>query len=238
MGNPFGTTLDLIRDFDHARTGAEIGLLLLKFSEPYGATNVLAGIIPKRGQRARNNVMIGLWPKEWSDRYFAREYIWDDPTISRVSSEAAPFFWDELSGTLDHNEKARRIMAEARDFSLVCGFTMSSQTIEGDVIGLSIAGQRFDPDPNVRRQLHLLGTYAIARALLLREQLDETPSLTLREQTILQWVATGRSMDAIGNVLGISSHGVDKHLRNVREKLDVPNTTAAIAKALRLRLIL
>jgi DNA-binding NarL/FixJ family response regulator len=61
--------------------------------------------------------------------------------------------------------------------------------------------------------------------------------LTDREHEILELLTEGQSQKKIAATLDISTHTVDTHLRNIYGKLQVHSRTAAVAKALRERLI-
>lgn len=61
--------------------------------------------------------------------------------------------------------------------------------------------------------------------------------LTTRELEALKYLAAGYSSDEIGRQLYISKQTVDTHRRNIINKLRVPNVTAAVAYALRNKLI-
>jgi LuxR family quorum sensing-dependent transcriptional regulator len=129
-------------------------------------------------------------------------------------------------------------MDEAGDFKLRQGFTIPLTTLEGDVAGFSIAGEHLEISPEDRGVLTLLATYALGRSILLREEEGRfTISLTPRERETLQWAAEGKSEWEIGERMGISEHGVDKHMRSAREKLGTRTRTHAVAEAMRLRLI-
>lgn len=69
-----------------------------------------------------------------------------------------------------------------------------------------------------------------------REKL-EGPELTQREGEVLTLMAKGFVKKEIADQLGISFHTVDGYLRQVYEKLEVPNKNAAVAEALRRGLI-
>jgi DNA-binding NarL/FixJ family response regulator len=60
----------------------------------------------------------------------------------------------------------------------------------------------------------------------------EVPSLTERERTILDAVATGLTTAAISKNLWVSEHTVKFHLTNIYRKLGVPNRAGAIRYAL------
>jgi two-component system nitrate/nitrite response regulator NarL len=67
----------------------------------------------------------------------------------------------------------------------------------------------------------------------------ESPiSLTPREQDVLGLLAQGCSNKQIARRIGLSEHGVKRHVTNLLAKLNAPNRTLAVAIALRYGLIL
>lgn len=62
-------------------------------------------------------------------------------------------------------------------------------------------------------------------------------ALTRREREILLWIANGKSYWETARILSISEGTVRIHLASIRKKLDAPNTTNAVAKALYQRVI-
>jgi len=63
------------------------------------------------------------------------------------------------------------------------------------------------------------------------------PSLTQRERDVLRLLADGLSNEEIGKRLFVSAETVRTHVRKAMEKLDADTRTAAVARALRERLI-
>ncbi|MEM7012106.1 MAG: response regulator transcription factor [Verrucomicrobiota bacterium] len=63
------------------------------------------------------------------------------------------------------------------------------------------------------------------------------PSITQREHDVLTLLAEGLVKKEIADRLGLSFHTVDGYLRQIYEKLNVPNKNAAVAEALRRGLI-
>jgi LuxR family transcriptional regulator/LuxR family quorum-sensing system transcriptional regulator CciR len=72
---------------------------------------------------------------------------------------------------------------------------------------------------------------------LLVPTLGELPSLSAREAEVLRWVVRGKSNAAIGDILGISAHTVDAHLRRIYLKLGVFDRISAALRALGFGLI-
>ena len=62
-------------------------------------------------------------------------------------------------------------------------------------------------------------------------------AVTAREREALQLAADGWKDQEIAARMGISHHGVEKHLRSVRDKLEARNTTHALAIAMRLGVV-
>ncbi len=72
---------------------------------------------------------------------------------------------------------------------------------------------------------------------LLTEKLGKMPVLSAREAEVLTWAARGKSNTAIGEILGISAHTVDAHLRRVYLKLGVFDRMSAALRGLGFGLI-
>jgi LuxR family transcriptional regulator, quorum-sensing system regulator CciR len=72
---------------------------------------------------------------------------------------------------------------------------------------------------------------------LLAPALGDLPSLSAREAEVLRWVARGKSNAAIAEILGISAHTVDAHLRRIYLKLGVFDRISAALRALGFGLI-
>jgi LuxR family quorum-sensing system transcriptional regulator CciR len=72
---------------------------------------------------------------------------------------------------------------------------------------------------------------------LIAPTLGTLPSLSAREAEVLGWVARGKSNGAIAEILGISAHTVDAHLRRIYLKLGVFDRISAALRALGFGLI-
>ena len=63
------------------------------------------------------------------------------------------------------------------------------------------------------------------------------PKLTAREKEVLNWTREGKSAWAVGQILSMSEHTVNFHLRNAMGKLNVSGKHMAILRAMSLGLI-
>jgi LuxR family transcriptional regulator, quorum-sensing system regulator BjaR1 len=232
-------TLSFIAAVDRAGSPDAVAETVLSVVKPFGFSQVFAGIIPVPGMSAQQqvaNVVLHRWPDKWSQRYFAQGYLFDDPTIQRVTTSTEPFLWSELEGGYRRRSSASRIMNEAREFDLGFGFTVPMLTLDGQSAGFSIASDRGELPPHYRGALQLLAMYSFGRALSL---IDVPPpvKLTPREADVLQWIAEGKSDWEISKILHVSEHLVDKMARQIRLKFGAANRTQAVAQALRHRII-
>lgn len=62
-------------------------------------------------------------------------------------------------------------------------------------------------------------------------QLRQSFGLTARESDVLAWIAKGKSNRDIGEILGLSSRTVNKHLEQIYVKLGVENRASAAVRA-------
>lgn len=61
--------------------------------------------------------------------------------------------------------------------------------------------------------------------------------LSSREKEILRWTGDGKTAEDIGKILHLSQSTINFHLRKVMFKLNAPNKTSAIIKAIHLNLL-
>ena len=232
-------TFDVMRDFARAQSVAEVHTTLLRYSRPYGATHILAAIIPNRiikPDEQQNYLVLGHWPDEWIGRYFERQYVRRDPTILHSMTRVQPLWWTDIYLPAGHPSQV--MMDEAKEFLLVEGLTIPQLTVDGHRIALSFSGDRIDKSKKTETILTVLASYAVARALEIRSNADVVPvRLTERERECLAWISEGKSADEIAGILGIVQRVVERRLQNAREKLSALTTAQAVATAIRLGLL-
>ncbi|HBY26815.1 MAG TPA: autoinducer-binding protein, partial [Bradyrhizobium sp.] len=59
-------------------------------------------------------------------------------------------------------------VAEAATFGLKEGFALALPSLDGNLIGFAIAGESLKVDARKRHELRIIATYAVGRALRLR----------------------------------------------------------------------
>jgi LuxR family quorum sensing-dependent transcriptional regulator len=91
-------------------------------------------------------------------------------------------------------------------------------------------------DRATRRTLSLIANYAYARLVTMERPMAK-PNLSDRELEVLAWAAEGKTDQEIGAIIGLSSHTIDKYMRQIKTSLDAATRTGAIVAAIRCGLI-
>ena len=157
--------------------------------------------------------------------------------VKYALSSRLPFTWREMEKRLPLSEQEKRIMKEGSEAGLYDGIAIPIHGPFGETMIASMASSSgLDNAKEKLPYLNLLAQqfHTIASSNLL-DPISNGPaiSLTRREAEVLRWVATGKSNWAISEILGISEHGVDFHLRNTFRKLNVNTRISASLKAIR-----
>lgn len=69
------------------------------------------------------------------------------------------------------------------------------------------------------------------RPAITRRASAATSPLTAREVEVLRWTADGKTSGEIADIMNITEHTVNFHIKNSLVKLDASNKTAAVVKA-------
>ncbi|MGO9482976.1 MAG: autoinducer binding domain-containing protein [Rhodomicrobium sp.] len=238
-------TCDVIGKLSRAVTAQDICDGVTSFTSRYGLTSMFAASLPapreRKGGVRRRHLLVGAFPPEWMDRYFAQDYVHIDPIARRSKCDPSPFLWSESVPFArgEHGAAVNRMFGEAREFNLKAGFVVPMNTLEGDVIAMSLGGEAADLPPDARGMISMIGAYAIGRSIELRgwERKRKRSKLTVRELECLKWAADGKTEWEISIILQISEHTAGKHLSNAIRKLGAVNRTHAVANAIRWGLI-
>jgi DNA-binding NarL/FixJ family response regulator len=146
----------------------------------------------------------------------AGEILWATPQAQRLFGTQLPFLsrhirvWADREGGMEALNGGSSEVA-APDGATVTIVALGGIGSEEHLFRLSPAGR----DDNVTR-------------------LQQHFGLTRREAEVLIWIAHGKSNKDIGDILGMSSRTVNKHLEQIYAKLGVENRSSAAISALHL----
>lgn len=224
----------LIDEFHRVSDPLEITRSVAKVGSRFGLTAFVLAGLPDEAQQLSESILLDAWPRAWLARYLEAGHLSHDPCARHCWTSSEPFTWTEISPKLLAEPRAMQVLNEAGEHGFTGGLCIPLHTLDG-LRGLSFAGDRIELPPGSRRMLTILAVYACAAAERASRGKDEqrpVARLTLREREVLRWIAVGKTVDEIGDILNVSAHTVTEHLRKVRVKLDAANTTHALVKAL------
>jgi LuxR family transcriptional regulator len=196
--------------FDHVAYG---------FQAPYPVTN------PKL-------TLLNNYPTAWQQRYAQAGYLFTDPTVAHGRQSQTPILWSEQAFASN-----RALWADAQDHGIKTGWAQSSleRSGAGSLLTLCrcaepLTANELQAKETSMRWLVQVAHVSLSRAISAQED-PACAALTTREREVLQWSADGKSAQDIADILIVSKSTVDFHLKNVINKLQSPNKTAAVARA-------
>ncbi len=185
-------------------------------------------------------LMVNNYPSDWRARYALRGYVDQDPTVVHGTKSHEPLVWsDEVFASVPE------FWEEAKSMGLRVGWAHATPTRNG-VAGMLTLARSADPLTEAEleasclqmRWLSSISHMGFQRLVDTRAMAcPQIVELTSREKEVLRWSAVGKTISDISDILLISADTVRFHTRNVLEKLNVSNRTAAVARAAYLNLL-
>jgi LuxR family transcriptional regulator/LuxR family quorum-sensing system transcriptional regulator CciR len=173
------------------------------------------------------------------DRYVGDRLYRQNPLLLHSLSTTAPFYFDEVdAGTVRGSERAFLEEVRRADFLRGLGVQVFGPNGRNGYCGLGfVAGvTRLDPQ-DVRTYQWACQLAHLRYCAILLPTLGPPPRLSRRETEVLAWVARGKTNTSIGEILGISGHTVDAHLRRIYLKLGVFDRISAAVRGIGVGLI-
>ncbi len=176
--------------------------------------------------------ILSNYPESWQRRYAQAGYLRNDPTVAHGRKCEEPVLWTEKLFV-----DTPQLWADAQDHGLRVGWAQSSLdgTGAGSMLTLCRSHEALTARELLAREPHMRWLvqvmHVICSKLLLKQTADTLPTLSRREREVLKWTADGKSAQDIADILLLSKHAVDFHIKNVSSKLQVTNKTAAVARA-------
>jgi DNA-binding CsgD family transcriptional regulator len=187
---------------------------------------------------------VGNTPQAYLEASQNNDSVARDPVIRQMKSLSLPFWYDQGFYT---SAGAGDLWEEQAAFGYRTGIAVALHLPDHKHFILGV--DRDVPLPEGEGQLtrmmadlQLLAVHAQAAAVKVllpkpSESDTPTPRLTPREVEILRWTMEGKSAWGVGQLLSVSEHTVNFHLRNIFRKLDASSKHQAVLKALALKLI-
>lgn len=209
--------------------GTEVGRVLYHHLPPIGAEDD-TGI----------SVVADGFPEELVARYVGERLYRRNPLLAHAQQSATPFYFDEIDTLKVLSEREREWIAEVKAAGLANGLGVP---VFGPGGRNGYFGLGFNPGVTRLDPVDVPRIQAVCQLAHLRycgqimAGLCAPPNLSERETEVLVWVARGKSNTAIADILGISAHTVDAHLRRIYLKLAVYDRITAAIRGIGMGLI-
>jgi LuxR family transcriptional regulator/LuxR family quorum-sensing system transcriptional regulator CciR len=180
------------------------------------------------------------FPEELVERYIHERHYRDNPAVAAARRQVEPVYWEDAAASAGLSDRERAFVETYRAAHLGCGVSIPVYGPNGrdGQCGLGfVAGVR-RLRPAVLSEFQWVCQLAHLRyCAILIPTLGPRPRLSDREVEVLGWVARGKSNSLIGDILGISAHTVDAHMRRICLKLGVSDRISAAVRGIGIGLI-
>lgn len=195
--------------------------------------------VDKRSFASRKPKFLVTYPENWQLEYRKSFAERKDPVLLAGLSEMLPFDWQRLKERLPESDT---MLGIAREYGIGRqGMSIPIRGASGARALFSVTGDYNDRDWYDLRRQYLRDFVIIAN--FFHKKIgggvsDAVPELSEREKEILQFCALGNTASEVSKKLQISISTVKYFLNQIHYKLDVLNTTHAVAKALKFGIII
>lgn len=140
----------------------------------------------------------------------------EDPTFLK-----APELWEEYYADGHYGGWAQSIIESKNLFSMIY-VDSNAPLLQKDL-------------DNIDLKMQWVAVSVLTKINQIR--LRQNIKLSEREKEVLRWTGDGKTSSEIGQILNLSHSTINFHIRNAMFKLDAPNKTSAVVKAIYLHLL-
>jgi LuxR family transcriptional regulator/LuxR family quorum-sensing system transcriptional regulator CciR len=211
--------------------------LVTEYFETTDVARMIYHHLPPLGAPDGNRVDVAAHgvPDDLVSRYVEERLYLSNPMLRHALQSVEPFYFDEIAARNDLDASERAFIEDVRALGLLNGLGVQVFGPNGrnGYCGLGLRPGVTRIDPSELRNFQWVCQLAHLRYCgMLQSALGPTPSLSEREAEVLSWVARGKSNTSIAEILGISVHTVDAHLRRIYLKLGVYDRISAAVRGI------
>lgn len=176
--------------------------------------------------------LLNNYPSPWQEHYSRSGYLFTDPTVIHGRQSQDSLIWNDQAFVSNPT-----LWRDAQDHGIRAGWAQSSleSSGAGSLLTLCRSSESITASELQAKEPQMRWLVQVAHVSLSRAIMDKDAQmpavLTSREREVLQWTADGKTAQDIADILVLSKSVVDFHLKNSIKKLDSPNKTAAVARA-------
>lgn len=176
------------------------------------------------------------YPADWMAYYSQYGFDQIDPVVVHACRHVGVFEWADLPTKLALTRKQRLCLELGEEAGLYNGVCSSFRGPRNEMAGFGLATSErrdaFSGNLDVVNAVCNHFYIAYRRLHQAEDDRDDDVHLTAREREILTWAAIGKTDAEIGEILAVSVHAVDFHMRNIRRKLNAHSRILAVVKAI------
>lgn len=177
---------------------------------------------------------------EYLERYFTNDLFRNAPMVRWAEQNAGACSWSiirEHAANGGMSAASLKILELNREFRVDAGYTISFKGLTAGGFGaIGLAARRTLRQEQVEKTWERYGDQIIFANNIMHLRILTLPSpnrrrLTDRQREVLQWVASGKTIQEVGELIGRKPATVEKHLRLAREAMNADTTAQAVLKA-------
>jgi DNA-binding CsgD family transcriptional regulator len=223
---------------DGAMTPEELKRVIAGLIAPFGATAHAMGEYGNAYLGA-DPLFLLAWPPGWAESWRDLLHFSLDPVVINAVFAGHPFTWSEIRPRMrgpaaDHIDKAREFgLNEAYIIPI-----LRLRTLPGS---FAMAGPKLDMTTDEKRLLEQCALLAYQKLESLKGRPGpslRTRILSYREREVLHWIAAGKSIPAVAEILNVSGHTARDYVKSAMRKLNATTQAQAVAIGVRLGEIL
>lgn len=219
--------------------------LLIKSLGRFGYDRVIFSIVNDKDltPEGRSLGVLHNYPSDWQKFYAEKKLDQIDPVIKYGALSSRPFRWDDLITNMQLSQKQINFFNQSKEAGLHNGVAIPIRGNRAQLSGMALASsQKIDA---CEKQLDLINAYCQQFFLCYKRMFCNNYDsqklsgelLSPKETLILTWAAAGKTDEDIAQILSISRHTVDTHMRHIFQKLDATNRIQAVVKAIMMGMI-
>jgi LuxR family transcriptional regulator len=180
-----------------------------------------------RDASANSETWLTSKPREWVQRYYAKNYFAVDPVMAHLRSSELPLVWDS-----EQFPEQREYWEDAKSQGMRYGWSMTAWGLARMSASFCFARSTAPISRSELDQIepHLIWLAHTACAAATYKNAAD-PGLTPRELEVLRWTAVGKTAHQIAALLSISERTANFHITEITRKLGAVNKTQASVKA-------
>ena len=231
-------TTKIISALESVKNTSEINDVLGDITQNVGMAGYTYWAVNVPGRAVRDPFIITSLSDEWGIEYATKGYVHVDPVVVSSPKHITPYYW----GTKDYlktiTKKEQLVFSDAQKHGIKFGILVPVHAPGNEFSAISMVADSNETEKEfinkfTKRSL-ALGSVAphihatVRRLLNVVESEEIARLLSAREVECLSWVAQGKSLADIAEILTISRTTVITHVNRAKAKMGVSTSQQAV----------